>query len=214
MPVPIILPPHLFKGRTKHSPDELKEDISRAAASLESGTFQYVSTSFLSQATQYLTNVTATAIDPTTGKVYILRRTQPTIVILNADGSLAGFRSDTEIVQGHSIKVFISNTGPSTLWVTDMGGTCIRTFNTEGEALSVIGPEIQGTTTMGSKDGSVGVPEAHGPVTLGKVCALTTSLYGSTTDLARSPMSPLTPLWGRFMSRMAMLAVLITVFLF
>ncbi|KAI4760906.1 hypothetical protein E4T52_07036 [Aureobasidium sp. EXF-3400] len=169
MPVPIILPPHPFKGRKKHSSDELNEDISRAAASLESGTFQYVSTAFLSQAIQYLTQVTATAVDPTTGKVYILRRTQPAIVILNADGSLAGTRSDTKIIQGHSIKVFVTDNGSASLWVTDIDGTCIRTFNTEGEALSVIGPEIQGTTTMGSKDGSIGVPEAHGPVTLGKI---------------------------------------------
>jgi hypothetical protein len=182
MPVPIVLPPHPFRGRKKHSPDELKKDISRAAASLDSGTFQYVSTSFLSQVTQYLTNVTGTAIDPITGKVFMLRRTQPAIVILNADGFLARTRSDTEIVQGHSIEVFVSNNGPASLWVTDVGGTCIRTFDTEGKALTVVGPEIQGTTTIDSEDGSIGVPEAHGPVMLGKVCALTTSLYDSTAE--------------------------------
>lgn len=170
MQAPIVLPPKPFEGRPKHSPSELRDDVSRAAASLESGVFQYVSTSVFSQITQYLTNVAATAIDPASSQIYMLRRVEPALVILNPDGSLSSTRSDTNIIQGHSIKVFSGiNGGPSSLWVTDMAASCIRIFDTTGNTLSTLGPDIEGTSSVSSTDDLVDVPGLHGPVTLGKV---------------------------------------------
>ncbi|KAI5209251.1 hypothetical protein AUEXF2481DRAFT_27894 [Aureobasidium subglaciale EXF-2481] len=169
MPAPIVLPPHPFRGRVKHSSDELEVDTSRAASSLESGMLQYVATSFLSMASQYLTDVSATTIDSATGKVYMLRRTQPSLVILNDDGSLYRTRSDTNIVRGHSIKAFHGTNDSSSLWVVDLDAACIRVFDAEGNSLTIIGPEIGGSNNIESKDDSIGIPGSHGPVTFGKI---------------------------------------------
>lgn len=158
MAQPIVFPPDsAFKGHKKHGLDELDPNISQAAVSLQSGAFQYVFSSFLSQATSYLTEVSASALDPETGKLYLLRRSSPELVILDMNGNVINALSNTGIVDGHSIKIFPNTSNEnSTIWVADMGSQSIRTFDTSGNFISAIGPNIPASG-------------AHDSVTLGKV---------------------------------------------
>lgn len=135
-----------------------QEDPTQAATSLQSGTFQYVDSAFLSSSatTAALSNVSASAIDLATGQIYFLRRVSPQIIVLGPAGDIIAEIADPALVAGHSIKLIDAGKG-SQLWVADMGSSTIRVYGLDGTVLDIIGP------TIGQAPGAVK------DLTLGKV---------------------------------------------
>jgi hypothetical protein len=129
-------------------------DSTLAATSLESGTFQYVSSDFLSDASAFLSQVSASVIDPSSGYVYLLRRANPTeprdpnIVILDANGKILRQIKDEGITCGHSVKLINGDQG-SLMWVVDKGSRSLRIYSLDGDYKFSIGPEINPSVSFG-----------------------------------------------------------------
>lgn len=149
--------PHFRFSPSKpvHDPlDGDDADPTRAATSLQSGTFQYVNSGFLSNASAFLSQVSASAIDPSSGHAYLLRRANPTdpkdpnIVILDANGSILHQIKDNGIISGHSVKLINSGQG-SLMWVVDKGSRSLRIYSLDGVYQSSIGPEINASVSLG-----------------------------------------------------------------
>jgi hypothetical protein len=146
--------PHFRFDPSKPVHDPLvgdKADPTDAAVSLQSGTFQYVNSSLLTSASSSLTQVSASAIDPSTGDSYFLRRATPNIVILDAGGNTKAKISDPALVSGHSITVIQagSGSGPQA-WVTDRGSSMIRLYGPDGSIGATLGPTVSEPTSGSS----------------------------------------------------------------
>ena len=142
-------------ARPIHEPlDGDDADPTLAATSLQSGTFQYVNSGFLSNASAFLSQVSASAIDPNSGYAYLLRRANPTdpkdpnIVILDDNGSIRHQIKDSDIKSGHSVKLINSGQG-SQMWVVDKGSGTLRFYSLDGVYKGSIGPEINPSVSLG-----------------------------------------------------------------
>jgi hypothetical protein len=149
--------PHFQFSPSKpvHEPlDGDDADPTLAATSLQSGTFQYVNSGFLSNASAFLSQVSASAIDPSSGYAYLLRRANPTdpkdpsIVILDANGSILHQIKDNGITSGHSVKLINSGQG-SLMWVVDKGSRSLRIYSLDGVYQGSIGPKINPSVSLG-----------------------------------------------------------------
>jgi len=125
----------------------------QAATSLQSGPFQYVDNNLLEQAAQasFLSEVSSMAVDPVTQIVYILRRLDPVVVILNGQGNIIDqwTSAKTGIKAGHSIKLRRSGSDRQlSVWVVDMTASCILIFSPTGQIETRLGPQI-GKITLG-----------------------------------------------------------------
>ncbi|KAI9859033.1 MAG: NHL repeat-containing protein 3 [Trichoglossum hirsutum] len=146
-------------------------DPTQAATSLRSGTFQYVNSDFLRKASSVLSNVSASTIDPRSGRAYFLRRVdlnvhpgEANLVVLDADGNTLT-TSDPDMIAGHSIKLIDVGKGAQP-WVVDKGSSTVRIYNTDGKYQTKFGPDIEGSDTK--TQGGIGIP--NGPsVVLGKI---------------------------------------------
>lgn len=142
-------------SRPIHKPlDGDDADPTQAATSLQSGTFQYVNSGFLTSASKYLSQVSASAIDSNSGYAYLLRRPDPTIsgdpniVILDANGNILQQIVDSGIVTGHSIKL-IGSGQSSRVWVADKGSRSLRIYSLDGVYQTSIGPQINASVSFG-----------------------------------------------------------------
>ena len=165
-----LRPPHFHHDPSKPVHDPLlgdDADPTQAATSLQSGTFQYVNSAFLKQASSVLSEVSASAISPDTGAVYLLRRANPNLVFLDSTGKIVTQKTDPDIVTGHSIKLINIGRGEQP-WVVDMGSSTIRIYDINGIFQTSFGPVIAGSSVLKAQ-GGVGIPEEGQQVTLGKV---------------------------------------------
>ncbi|KAI0410516.1 hypothetical protein F5X98DRAFT_359373 [Xylaria grammica] len=145
----------------------LGQDPTQAASSLQAGTFQYVDSDFLNDAASVLTSVSASAVDPVTGRAYFLCRTDPQLVVLDRNGKIVVRVTDPDLKTGHSIKLIDAGKGFQP-WVADMGSSTIRVYNANGNFMFAIGPEINGSTFWAR--GNAATASKEGPtITLGKV---------------------------------------------
>ncbi|KAH0548541.1 hypothetical protein GP486_007915 [Trichoglossum hirsutum] len=167
--------PHFRFDPSRHLHPPLEggaADPTQAATSLQSGTFQYVSSDFLQKASSVLSNVSASAIDPGTGQAYFVCRVDPSqskapnLVVLDASGNILSQTQDPGMIAGHSIKLIDVGKGPQP-WVADKGSSTIRIYNSSGQLQTKIGPDIQGSNA--NAKGGIGIPEKGPSVVLGKI---------------------------------------------
>jgi hypothetical protein len=91
------------------------------------------------------------AADSMTENVYILRRLDPVVVILDGQGNIIGqwTSAQTGIQAGHSIKLKWSGSVPQlSVWVVDLAASCISIFSPTGQIIDRLGPQI-GNITFG-----------------------------------------------------------------
>lgn len=69
------------------------------------------------------------------GRVYILRRTDPPILVFDSQGSFVGSFGSGELIEGHGMSI----TADDEIWVTDKDGHTAVKFSTEGERLLRLG---------------------------------------------------------------------------
>ncbi|TEY41046.1 hypothetical protein BOTCAL_0405g00040 [Botryotinia calthae] len=168
--------PHFTLDRAGpvHNPLQGEEaDPTQAATSLQSGSFQYVNSTFLNAASSVLSQVSASAIDPNTGAVFLLRRVAPNLVILDSNGKITNEISDPEIITGHSIKL-INIDKYLQAWVVDVGSSTVRIYDTNGKFQHSFGPEA--TREIARNQDGIDIPENGQTVTFGKI-----------TDIAYDP---------------------------
>lgn len=133
-----------FKVVPHHPPprrDDADPTGSDASVSLLSGTFQFVSSPvFTGSSFEY---VSSSAIDERKGMLYLLRSRDPVVVVLDSNGTPVSSwtAAQTGIKSGSSIK-YRHDGGQTTVWVVDMGSSCIRPFDDTGHPYDPIGPHI------------------------------------------------------------------------
>jgi hypothetical protein len=119
----------------------------------KSGTFQYVNSDLCSKLTipQFLLSVTSIDIDDISGQIFLLRREQPSVVVLDYAGTVAATWNNTSIVTGHSIKTrrVGGRHGTLIVYVTDMDMACIRVYDENGNAQAPIGPNVGQGVVLG-----------------------------------------------------------------
>jgi len=68
-------------------------------------------------------------------RVYVLRRTDPPILVFESDGSFVGSFGSGELIEGHGMSI----TAEDEIWVTDKDGHTAIKFSTGGEKLLRLG---------------------------------------------------------------------------
>ena len=123
----------------------------RAATSLISGSFQFVDSTFFSSSHQFLNDISSCTIDQPGGRVFLLRHSDPVVVVLDRSGRVLSqwTAAETKIKKGSSIKCRYFN-DLMTVWVVDTDSSCIRPFKDNGDPLDPIGPHLSpGDETFG-----------------------------------------------------------------
>lgn len=136
-PGPRISPPYT------HLPPIDDPLQTKAATSLVSGTFQFVDQIiWLSPA--LLKEASSCTFDGLGGRIFLLRRSDPVVVVFDVSGNAIGEWSaaQTGIKNGISIKCKYTNNSleSTTIWVVDSEDSCIRPFDVNGHPLDPVGP--------------------------------------------------------------------------
>ena len=138
-----------YKAGPRLYPPQDKERLedptrTRAATSLVSGSFQFVDSTFFSSSNQFLDDISSCAIDQPGGRVFLLRHSDPIVVVLDRSGQVLSqwTAAQTNIKNGSSIKCRYFN-ALTTVWVVDTDSSCIRPFTDSGDPLDPIGPDLE-----------------------------------------------------------------------
>lgn len=120
-------------------------------------------------------------------RVYVLRRTDPPVLVFDPDGSYVGSFGAGEIIEGHGMSI----TADDEIWVTDKDGHTAIKFSTGGEVLLRLGnPDAPSLQAPFAHPADVAVHRASGEVYV-------SDGYGNSRIHRFSPDGQLIGGWGQ-----------------